>query len=1259
MKVVKDNDLSLLFKPWGYEDKFYLHLTTVVGFNLLAPETLLSEQELWGKLPALLGEGGQLDESMPKVRGEFLVSGCCHAPAGEKIRAARVRVTVGALSKELHVYGNRYWQRNPVGLLTISQPEPFAALDLSYHNAFGGGDYPKNPLGKGISERTEGGQPRWPLPNIELPGREIGAPTDRPEPAGFGPLDRMWPQRFQRVGTYDQKWQKTRWPYFPADMDYEFFNLAPADQRLEGYFKGDERFLLEGLHPQYQRLENSLPPIRPRQFVYQKIDPARDFNKDNLRFQEARLKLDTVWFFPEALLGILILHGSVEIQDEDYLDVHRLFLTKEAAASQPRDLDHYREKLLASMDLSVPVDMAPFAEAAPKFERLLKQWRNIPKQIEDVKQRALGKAPKMSYTPDETAAKLKKVLAEGHATLDKLETQALEMHGQYGHLAKIDLTGFDGWRRRLGQMEQRTDEMAATAARMQEQAREAEKETGQMLKANLTARQLQEKNIDPDNPLRPAPADPWQQTAFAMVLQARKNLANDPATLQQLIALGFEPPTIKRAWLGMVPASMQLDPRELQLDPATLAADPITIPAGLLLPVFAEEKVSRIAVRKEADWTTAAGEFFLPGSTRTPVLMPACLQENPPVVVVCEQLAAILLEQEVGDFCTIVWLPDPNAELGEEVEAALADALHLLVITTTAEPEAELNRWAAGYENAGPLIIPDDQPSLPAARQRGLKIRPWLLKFLPEALAREHDIEISLPAAGEAPGNSPAKGNLLPPMDIKGMIEKALAAVNTSYQPMKEAMALELEQNIAQAAKSLNLPRSELDAAIAKAQASSPAGPQEIGRQVTERLNVGREELRQQQLLTAEIDAKYREAIARIQKAADENQANADRLNARLAEAKSELAEKKAQLAAGKLPADNVAKMKAAGLDPERTRALTREEVIELHGRGESLSLYNLSGLDLSDLDLSGADLSRARCVETRFINTILKGANLSQLIANQADFSGADLSEALARMAIFTKARLQATVCRKVRFKQVSFKDSELNQADFAEAELELSSFDSCRADDASFENARLNLVVFSAVTGKSINFRRINGYKCLLQNCLLDRADFSRATLAASMLLGCRGEDVRFGEADLSRTTICRRSAFPAADLRRARLVESCLKESELIGADLRQARMDGALVEDCNLSGACLRKTLSPGTRFIRVNLEGADLRGINLITGSLRRSRLVKADLSASNLYGVDFYKAVLGQTKLAEANLKLTLLAGQRPQYLENSATDLG
>src|SRR5690348_15972802 len=139
-------------------------------------------------------------------------------------------------------------------------------MPITWANAFGGAGYPQNPLGKGYAPIRDDRGEHHPLPNIEDPRRLISRPNERPAPMGFGPYDLTWPQRYAKIGTYDAKWLEERYPGFAADFDPSYFNTAPADQQIEGFFRGDESFTLENLHPEKPVIEGKLPGIKARIF---------------------------------------------------------------------------------------------------------------------------------------------------------------------------------------------------------------------------------------------------------------------------------------------------------------------------------------------------------------------------------------------------------------------------------------------------------------------------------------------------------------------------------------------------------------------------------------------------------------------------------------------------------------------------------------------------------------------------------------------------------------------------------------------------------------------------------------------------------------------------------------------------------------------------------------------------------------------------------------------------------------------------------
>jgi uncharacterized protein YjbI with pentapeptide repeats len=294
---------------------------------------------MWKFTAAALGKDAVLDAAMPKKHGEFLVYGKCFAPQGKAVSAAKVTVKVAGREKTLAVTGHRRW-RKLGAVQSISEPEPFTEMEVNYANAFGGTDFAKNPLGKGMPLADEG-QPRN-LPNIEAPSNPVVFADDRPEPAGFAALDFTWPQRFSKAGTYDEKWLKTRFPGYAADMDWTIFNTAPADQWLDKYFVGNEGFEVSGMHPTKQSLKSTLPDCTARCFITFKQDPAS-------KLCDVPMRAETLLLFPNAERAVVMYRGVVEIETDDASDIAQLLVAAENGGS-PKPLSHYDEIFKLRMD---------------------------------------------------------------------------------------------------------------------------------------------------------------------------------------------------------------------------------------------------------------------------------------------------------------------------------------------------------------------------------------------------------------------------------------------------------------------------------------------------------------------------------------------------------------------------------------------------------------------------------------------------------------------------------------------------------------------------------------------------------------------------------------------------------------------------------------------------------------------------------------------------------------------------------------------
>ena len=336
MKTIKPQRLGILHRTYENERQCYFVPSILVFFAFEAPDVPLHEANMWKVVAAELGEQTALDECMWKTRGEVLVTGNAY-PSGGAHGACAVRLKLGDIDKELYVVGDRQWLSTGP-----SDPVPFREMPIRWTHAYGGEGYQDNPVGKGrapiVDEKS--GIKHHPLPNVEHPKQLLTSPSDHPEPAGFGPLDLTWGARAKRRGSYDDKWFQERYPGFPADLDWTFFNVAPHDQWLAGHFEGGEPFELSHMHPEQSTQVSRLPRLAPRCFITR---------QDATELEEISLRLDTVHLFPHLGRGVCFYRGVTPVKEDDASDITVLMLACEKPG-EPRPMSHYNKVLQQRLD---------------------------------------------------------------------------------------------------------------------------------------------------------------------------------------------------------------------------------------------------------------------------------------------------------------------------------------------------------------------------------------------------------------------------------------------------------------------------------------------------------------------------------------------------------------------------------------------------------------------------------------------------------------------------------------------------------------------------------------------------------------------------------------------------------------------------------------------------------------------------------------------------------------------------------------------
>ena len=232
------------------------------------------------QLPVLLASdpAGAPDKSLVyesdllgvKICTDVLVNGSAWAPGGRPASEVPIQLVAGPVRKRLFVTGDRFWESQLVGA-GMTRARDFTSMPVTYERAYGGWDRSsanpddhrledRNPVGTGFATKAEHCHGLR-LPNVEYPEQRIQSWKQRPAPAGLNAIDCSWSPRRELAGTYDEHWQKDRFPLWAKDFDPRYRNCAPRDQQAPGFFKGGEVIDLVNLS-RSGRLAFPLP--RPR-----------------------------------------------------------------------------------------------------------------------------------------------------------------------------------------------------------------------------------------------------------------------------------------------------------------------------------------------------------------------------------------------------------------------------------------------------------------------------------------------------------------------------------------------------------------------------------------------------------------------------------------------------------------------------------------------------------------------------------------------------------------------------------------------------------------------------------------------------------------------------------------------------------------------------------------------------------------------------------------------------------------------------------
>jgi hypothetical protein len=304
---------------------FGLHATPLLEVDDPEPLLAVDEPTPLGLLPADL---------IPRFDSAFevITLGCAHAPEGRLLTRQLVTLTIGDVTRQLVVTGDRRWTRR-LGTLVATEPQPFDRMELTWERAFGGEcdawldadspipiSHPLNRLGRGfdptpMAEGLRRGL-RLPeelpwlkyercLPNIEHPDQLVVSANDAPEPAGWSTIPRELGLNLRRATLDEQMVYRAHSDWIitrpNAGAPIALFGMTPSARVATALPR--LRAFVDVAGGSWELVPQMLVLLPERSRGYLVFRTALHLADGSARSRRARLRVQPGWCPPELELG--------------------------------------------------------------------------------------------------------------------------------------------------------------------------------------------------------------------------------------------------------------------------------------------------------------------------------------------------------------------------------------------------------------------------------------------------------------------------------------------------------------------------------------------------------------------------------------------------------------------------------------------------------------------------------------------------------------------------------------------------------------------------------------------------------------------------------------------------------------------------------------------------------------------------------------------------------------------------------------------
>lgn len=624
MKIFKSPLIETIISDYNYLDHNYRSVATLIAFKLSTGKLIdnISEAiaKVYEKFPNVI-----IDHGMPKPIAEWSIQGSVYKNISSQY--SLVNIKVGELEKNVLV--------DFKDLSHVSIP----LNDANFNKYFF---------------------------QYDRKTKEIIKPITN----SFCELGELDPQRLAFAGSYDE----STWLKLPKDFNYSFDNTAPIDQRQNKPWQFGNSYSLNGVTANGEELSSTIPAF------YQAILMHR-FEKDGQSsLITSNTNFDTIKFFPDCDLGIMVFHSLFEVdQAKDFdsllcLDLRDYCQIKENEPNQEINFDpNICIKIIQDLHKKEQKAETPIYQIHRQVEKIYKESRKV-------KHRRYCNVY-MDYYRYLS-------ICEEIPLLQPLEKDRLK---RFIDEFPTDLSSYEP---------NQKERLNAVRASIEQQI----KAHDQSFHAQVSA-----------------------------FLDYCQQFNEEPAFLEWLNKYELSRFSQKLYFISYLPQSITRSYKDFSIE----EEGTFTIPAGLVVPSYVGEQFIACAIFSLEDPSKPI--FVLPGSTQnTTFSWFNILREQFNITVLHTSITdALRLNEETYHYLGHFYMNDPKQKLSEELENNLNNADFILLPVTNEQEEEMQKLWNERFSNLITIPLGEDQQNHKAFNTLSERIysnesiEEWLQPYFP------------------------------------------------------------------------------------------------------------------------------------------------------------------------------------------------------------------------------------------------------------------------------------------------------------------------------------------------------------------------------------------------------------------------------------------------------------------------------------------------------------------------------------------------